>query len=173
MHTVLNISFFLFYEGVYHSCLASLRLMVTVSHCEHAVLMVRRGKLLPPVCTPHHHCLLRTNHTVGGGNVGSVGYLPGTHQSCLTSPAVPALLIIILSTANDSYLGYYHSPQCHSHRLQQFFTHHWMTVIPANVIPSIRLVSFPSLDHRPSCLLEGCLSRQLVLCHFCLLNHYF
>lgn len=113
MHAGLNISF---YERSYHPCLAPRRLvMLTENHCEHAVLMVRRGNRTPCLHTtpPHHYCLLQTNRSEGGGDVGSAGYLPATHQSCLTSPAVPALLFIIRSTLNDSY---------------------WATIIPLNVI---------------------------------------
>lgn len=123
---------FLFYEQVYHSCLAVLRLiMVTASHwtcCAHG-LEKQTYPLSAHTAHHHHH---PTNHAEGGGDVGSLGYFPTSHQSCLTSPAAPALLPIIPSTVNDSY---------------------WVTISPLNitlmyyntVFPTTGPQTFPSI----------------------------
>lgn len=92
-----------------------------------------------PLSAHNTHPPSSSNHTERGGDEGSVGYFPTTHQSCLTSPAVPALMLIILSTLNDSY---------------------WATIIPLNVTPvyynivypttgwlQFLPLSFPLLDH--------------------------
>lgn len=144
VHAVLHISFILFYERVYHSCLAPLRLiMVTASHCEHAVLMVRRGMSTPCLHTTPTTTTVFPTQTIQReeGMWAQLGIVPQTHQSCLTSPAVPALLLIILSTVNDSY-----SAPIIPLNVTLFdyssFSHHWTTVIPATVIPTTGPLTF-------------------------------
>lgn len=116
---------------------------------------------LPLVCSQHHHPPLSSPYTEGKADVGPVGYHSTTHQSCLTSPAVPVVLLIILSTGKNSY---WTSIMPLNVILIYYNTLHLTTVIPATVIPFNGLVSFPPRDQRHSCLLEDCLHRLLGLC---------
>lgn len=162
MHAELNISFILFHERVYHSCLAALILiMVTAGHREHTVLMAQGGKSTPCLHTTPTTIIPTQSIQREERMWAQLGvFSPTTHQSCLTSPAVPDLLLIILSTVNDSYSATI-IPLNVTHVFQHVLSHHWTVAIPATVIPT--------MDHRHSCLLRECLSRILGLCHFCLL----
>lgn len=105
--------------------------------------MVRRGMSTPCLHTTPTTTTVFPTQTIQReeGMWAQLGIVPQTHQSCLTSPAVPALLLIILSTVNDSY-----SAPIIPLNVTLFdyssFSHHWTTVIPATVIPTTGPLTF-------------------------------